>query len=619
MERLPFKHVWLVDFEFIYPDGEPLERVVCMVAADLVTGRRFRIWDDDLTDCPFDTGPDSLFIAYAAHAEMHCFLALDWPLPERVIDLFAEFRNLTNDLPHKNLWKSKNFPSQIGAMRWYGLPTMDNEHKQDMRELIMSGGPWSLPERKAILEYCEEDVLAMELLFPCMLPHILAVSEDPMQSLGWALMRGRYSKALAHIETNGVPIDVELWQRTQLHWDTVRGNLIDTADRHYGVYEGESFRTHLFQDYLARSSIPWPRLPSGNLDLNIKTFREMARAHPKVALLYELRKTLSKFNLNNLQIGRDGRNRVSLMPYGAITGRNQPSNAKNIFGPARWIRGFIRPAPGHGLAYIDWASQEVGIAAALSGDANMMAAYESPDDVYLAFAKQAGLAPPHATKKSHPRQRNQCKAIVLGVQFGMSAFGIAHRLNMPVIAAEKLLEKHQQIYPQFWEWRQNVIDHAAVYGKVQTVFGWQRHANTDFNDKSVANHPIQGGGNEMLRLACCMLTEAGIKVCAPIHDAVLIEAPLSTLDETVTQAEFIMEEASRIVLGGFTIKSDTENGKHVYEYPNRYMDGSGLAMWKVVMGELEKAQFEVTSEQEMAPDSGAEIETNDGLKCAKSG
>jgi len=57
--------------------------------------------------------------------------------------------------------------------------------------------------------------------------------------------------------------------------------------------------------------------------------------------------------LIGLEIGQDGRNRCSLMPFQAITGRNLPSSRKFIFGPARWLRGFIRPSEGYGLAYLD--------------------------------------------------------------------------------------------------------------------------------------------------------------------------------------------------------------------------------------------------------------------------
>ena len=122
----------------------------------------------------------------------------------------------------------------------------------------------------------------------------------------------------------------------------------------------------------------------------------MARAYPAVAPLHELRHSLGKLKLNNLHVGADGRNRCMLSPFRSKTGRNQPYNAKFIFGPSRWLRGLIKPAPGYGIAYLDFGSKEIAIAAALSGDEAMIDAYTSGDP-YMTFAKQAGLAPPEAT------------------------------------------------------------------------------------------------------------------------------------------------------------------------------------------------------------------------------
>ena len=89
---------------------------------------------------------------------------------------------------------------------------------------------------------------------------------------------------------------------------------------------------------------------------------------------------------------------------------------------------------------------------------------------------------------------------------------------------------------------------------------------------------MQGNGAEMLRLACCMLIDAGITICAPVHDAVLIEAPLEFLPEIIRQTQQIMSDASAIVLDGFQLRSDADT----YCYPERYMDERGSQMWQTV-------------------------------------
>ena len=81
----PFAHVWLCDFEYRQPEGCQPE-VHCMVARERRTGETIRAWGDDLarmTQPPFAIGPEAVFVAFYASAEMNCFLALGWPLPAR--------------------------------------------------------------------------------------------------------------------------------------------------------------------------------------------------------------------------------------------------------------------------------------------------------------------------------------------------------------------------------------------------------------------------------------------------------------------------------------------------------------------------------------------------------
>ena len=83
-----------MDFEYIARDGErPVP--ICCVARELRTGLELRRWGGELRS-PLPVPDDAVVVVYYAPAEMSCFLALNWPLPLNVIDLFAEFRNLAN-------------------------------------------------------------------------------------------------------------------------------------------------------------------------------------------------------------------------------------------------------------------------------------------------------------------------------------------------------------------------------------------------------------------------------------------------------------------------------------------------------------------------------------------
>jgi len=96
------------------------------------------------------------------------------------------------------------------------------------------------------------------------------------------------------------------------------------------------------------------------------------------------------------------------------------------------------------------------------------------------------------------------------------------------------------------------------------------------------NFPMQANGAEMMRIAAIAATEAGIEVCAPVHDAFLIQAPLERLDGDVARMRGLMTEAGRAVTAGFPVRTDAT----IVRYPDRYMDEAGKVMWDRVMSLL---------------------------------
>src|SRR5262249_37840170 len=151
-------------------------------------------------------------------------------------------------------------------------------------------------------------------------------------------------------------------------------------------------------------------------------------------------------------------------------------------------------------------------------------------------------------KKSHADVRELFKTCVLGVQYGMEAHGLAARIGGSPALARDLLQAHRETYPTFWKWSDQMVDYAVLNCEVQTVFGWNLHVGPDFNPRSLRNYPMQANGAEMLRLACCLATERGVEVGGPVHDALVVIAPLEEIDETVVITQDAMREASRIVL-----------------------------------------------------------------------
>jgi hypothetical protein len=737
----PYREIWLYDFEFRAMDGERPEPN-CLVAREFRSGRLVRRWRHELQDSPpFNTGSSTLFVAYYASAELGCHVALGWPMPVNVLDLSAEFRCRTSGLAvpcGRGL---------LGALAYFGLPSIDASEKDAMRELSNRGEPYTDRERLSLLDYCQSDVDSLARLVPAMLPTI---------DLPRALVRGRYMAAAARMEWRGIPIDGEALDRLRANWDHIKGRLIAEVDADYGVFvptnsrldpatatgqaiietakdweidpdqlaqavdsvyreereitrsqrearkaargvtgltaaaidrwedaghdyaswpglditarelagqypdlgigEGFSletgvddtdhagrlwevlrdrdesvkprshrdilrqaaemlqrspttytgpmtFSTARWATYLQKNDIPWPRLPSGALDLSDDCFREMARRYPAVADIKELRYALSQLRLRDLAVGRDNRNRCMLSAFSSRTGRNQPSNAKFIFGPSVWLRGLIRPAEGAALAYVDWSQQEFGIAAALSGDVAMRDAYQSGDP-YLAFAKQAGAVPADATKESHKAEREQFKIAALAVQYGMGSDSLARRLDTSPAQGRELIRRHRETYPRYWEWSDAAEMTAMLSGKLQTTFGWTVHVGQDANPRSLRNFPLQANGAEMMRLAAILSTESGLPVCAPVHDAFLVEAQDEEIESTLVEMQSHMRRASEIVLSGFSLRTDAS----IVRWPERYMDPRGERFWNTVWGLVKR-------DSKPCPDFGTVGVQNSGRLC----
>ncbi len=153
--------------------------------------------------------------------------------------------------------------------------------------------------------------------------------------------------------------------------------------------------------------------------------------------------------------------------------------------------------------------------------------------------------PPDATKETHADFREVCKAIVLGIGYGMGPETMAFKAGISKGEARELLRLYKATYKPFWKWSDDTVTTALFTGKMQTVFGWRRHVERNTNPRSLMNFPMQANGAEMMRLAAIAATEAGIEVCCPVHDAFLILAPPGRIEEDMAAMRDIMSKAGR--------------------------------------------------------------------------
>ena len=579
----------IVDVDFEYEiDANGLPDVLCMVAyvldLNLRHVRTIRMWRGEFGErAPFDTGPDALFVAYSAWAELTCFVQLGWQFPVHVFDLHTAYLAASNVLLPYDPDEVRKKPRKrlSDACRAYGIEGWEQIDKETIARDI-GEGRWHEYGQEAVFDYCEEDVHASMQLLRALL---CGRAELPAANVERVLHWSNYSaKAITRIQARGMPIDMELWGRVQENKAAVIGELLRQFDPSYGsedpIYtpEGE-WSCARFENWLVKTGVvAWPRLESGRLDVDSDAFRLMYH-EPGIEKLHALKDSLGVIVRAKLPIGTDGRNRPSLFPFGTATGRN--AHTKSLYNAHAAMRSFMVFPPDTIGVYLDWRSQEVGIAAALSGDEQLKRDY-SEADVYYALAKLCGLTNDpdlKRWKRDNPAMRDRMKPLQLGINYGMGVPALAKGLDRHPLVASAIIQRHKQTYPRFWQWREERVQCAMLDGRMETVFGWPLYLSSSPNKRTLYNFPMQGNGAECLRLAATRLCEAGIVPSMLVHDAVLLE--VRDRDQ-IAHAIEIMKAASRDVCGGFEIGVGVDQ---MLEHGARYQDKRPVAkaMWATIM------------------------------------
>jgi hypothetical protein len=358
---------------------------------------------------------------------------------------------------------------------------------------------------------------------------------------------------------------------------------MEDANRHYGkqIFIGKTLRAAPTYALIAErdramgrpAQYPVDR-KTGKRSLAKDPLKELAQRDDYFERLRELTKTLAHMRQANLIVGSDNRNRTWQQPFKSKTGRNQPSNSKHIMGFPKPYRCLIQPPLGYALGTVDYASQEFGIAAALSGDAAMQTDYQK-EDPYLEFASAAfGVT---AFPDDGGAMRKKCKESVLGGMYGLGAEALAYKHAISVAEARALQTMVPRIYPVFDAWLKRVLNKARTGKTIYAALGWPIEVK-GFDDRrgTYLNFPMQANGAEVMRLATIYIIDHELELCAIIHDAFMILSPVGRIDRDMLILNDCMRRASRVVLRGFELRLDAKTVFH----PERYVaDKHSCRQW----------------------------------------
>ena len=248
----------------------------------------------------------------------------------------------------------------------------------------------------------------------------------------------------------------------------------------------------------------------------------------------------------------------------AATGRlssNNP-NLQNI--PIRTERGrlirkaFIARDENYTLLSADYSQIELRIIAALSGEENMIKAFQNNEDIHRSTAAKVFNVPLEEVTKE---QRSNAKTVNFGIIYGVSAFGLSNQTSLSRKESAELIDAYYATYPKLKSYMSNQVDFARENGYVQTVLGRRRYLK-DINsanmmvksgaERNAVNAPIQGSAADIIKIAMInihkKLTEENwkSKMLLQVHDELVFDIHNSELEKIKPIIKYEMENAFKM-------------------------------------------------------------------------
>lgn len=361
---------------------------------------------------------------------------------------------------------------------------------------------------------------------------------------------------LAEMERTGVKVDVPTLQKNS---ETMNAELKELETQIY-EYAGVSFNIGspkqlgevLFEKMHIIENAKLTK--SKQYQTGEEVLLKMASKHPIVPLILEWRK-LSKLKstyidaLPQLINPKTGRIHSTFTQTITSTGRlsSVNPNLQNI--PVRTERGrdirkaFVASDDEHIILAADYSQIELRIVAHVCGDERMIETFKRNEDIHASMAAHIfGVAQDEVTKD----MRRSAKTVNFGILYGISAFGLADRLQIPQGEARKLITDYYNSFPKITEYLNNTLDFARENLYVETLLGRRRYIR-DINaqngllrkaaERNAINAPIQGTAADLIKIAMVAIQHdiderhLQSRMILQVHDELVFDARKDELEE----------------------------------------------------------------------------------------
>ena len=373
------------------------------------------------------------------------------------------------------------------------------------------------------------------------------------------------SDVLFHMESEGFALDraalSQLHESFSKRQAELTERIYELAGERFNILSTKQLGTVLFE----KLGLPPQKKIKSGYSTDSDTLEALKDRHPIVPLIMDYRfvaKVDATFVEGLLKsIGPDGRVHTSFKQCVTATGRisSAEPNLQNIpvrTAEGREIRKAFVASPGNVLVGADYSQIELRLLAHISGDENLIDAFNSGADIHRRTAAEVFHTPFEEVTKE---QRSAAKAVNFGIVYGISDFGLAQNLGIPVKTAGGYIKRYFERYPGVQAYLKECVTQAKENGYAQTIYGRRRpmpelkssNYNTrSFGERVAMNMPIQGSAADIIKIAMVRvdraLREAGLqgRLVLQIHDELIVDAPEAEASTIQTLMESCMEQVA---------------------------------------------------------------------------
>ncbi len=437
-------------------------------------------------------------------------------------------------------------------------------------------------EPKDIYKYaCEDADVTLRLMKPLAEELRKNGVEEVFQNIEMPLM-----PVLARMERNGVVLDTETLKEVEHDFtarlQTLEKDIYELAGHEFTINSPRQVGEVLFGELKLSEKVK--KTKSGQYSTSEEVLRDLHSKHPIVQKILDyrgLKKLLSTYveALPKLINPATGHIHTSFNQAVTATGRLSSSNPNLQNIPVRGedgreIRKAFIPEEGEIFFSADYSQIELRIMAHLSGDEHMIEAFNAGHDVHAATAARIF----HKDIKDISQdERRKAKTANFGIIYGISAFGLAERMDVSRTEAKELIDSYFEMYPKIKDYISKAVDTAREKGYIETEFGRRRYL-PDINsrnavvrgyaERNAVNAPIQGTAADIIKIAMIRVQQrldaegCKARMMLQVHDELNFSVPADEFDKV---KRIVIEEMQGAYKMSVPLEADCGEGKNWLE------------------------------------------------------